>query len=661
MPAPVAPPPPFPPTADTPVTASEPWSPGLGGFLPWLFASGGPPVAPELIGAGDGCNVMLSLHDKSDDEMGFRLYRSEIGGDASPEPLLTLAAGPETGWLPISDVVDHGSIYTYVAEAFDAGGTSGPSATVTVNSFAAGCPAPEPPPLVSLVPTVLTTPQPVESVYCYVSSTGQIWSRFPEIGFLTVGEDGTLDHAGKVADVFTQVDGPEIQTPAENFWDCWGWTAGALIRVGWFSPDEEEGKIPTEMLQLELTGDGGGNPLVTAEGLPVPGGIALGVESIPVVTIPPAQSIVDIAGTVFEDLVGTIDPTVTDLQMLAPRLHYSTETSDCVNRLPGWVKPDFRIALCHPGDDVGPDSGDLGDHPHPYLFWDLADPDNCGDPGNCLDPRTESYLPYTVVDSGYHLYELTLNGEIPVKTFGFGEELFIVPPKGPCETLRVFEVRTFVALDGGFSYESQSPHAITLFAEPCAASVPVEIEVTFTTLSLGDIDDGIGDDDIEIYGTFSAIPTVGTGGSLLYGQPKDLINCLSNESLPAAWNIPGVDKFWSCPQLKENGDTNLGVAPSYFKCKGDHSKKCGQNVQKPGNNTVHVTTEQGNDSILVSVDLWDLDSASAHDPVCQASMWVTKDAGSPWSQMDGGTWFMYQGDNGNASCTVWLTFDVVAP
>lgn len=698
--------PPSPPSGNDPVVPAEAWSPSLGEFLPWVFSSAKAPNAPELIGAVDACNVMLSLHDLSDDEMGFRVYRTDLGGGESTVPLFTLGAGEGIGWLSFQDDADFGSIHTYVAEAFNSGGTSNPSNPVTLNTYDAGCAPAETPPLVMLTPTALTTTLPVTDAYCYVSNTGQIWSRLPAIGFLTVEEDGQIDLAGKVVDLLiqTEMDGG-ISNPAETYWDCWGWAEGALTWLGSFSPDSEaEGTIDPEIVSLDLTGDAPselGSPVM--EGLFPSGGSVLDLELIPVVGLPATGTIGEFAGIDFGDLLNSWLATATDPQMLAPRLHYSTDTSDCVNRLPGSVKPDYRIPMCHPGDNVSTlDPGDVSDHPHAYLFWDLDDPNNCDHAEGCIDPRTESYLPYTVVDSGYRLYELTLNGTALVKTFGYGEELFIVPPKGPCGTLRIFEVRTFVELDRPITYESHSPNAIVLFDEPCAASVPVEIEVTFTTLTLGDVDDddiapgrdGIGDD-VEIYGTFNATPTVGTGGGLKLASAKDDIGCLSNESLIEQ---PGQDPYmwdeWACPLPAQNGEPKASLGGLKLACfpieSGNlksHTYRCGGpktesgtgtyvGLRQFGNNTVHVSTTQGSDSILVSVDIWDVDSESDNDPVCVVSTWISKVPGSNWNTMDGGSWaieygeqnrsewvggawYMAQGDNGNASCTVWYVVDVI--
>jgi hypothetical protein len=692
---PQIPTPPSPPAADEPVVPAKPWSPSLGGFLPWLFSSEDPPKAPALVGAVDACNVMLSLHDLSVDEMGFRVYRTQMGGGESTDPLLTLGAGADTGWLSVSDNVGFGSIHTYVAEAFNSSGTSNPSNPVTLNSLNAGCAPPEPPPLVTLTPTALTTALPVTNAYCYVSNAGLIWSRLPTTGFLTVGEDGKLINLNSELGQ-TTLDG--LAEPATaKFWDCWGWAEGALTWLGSSTPDtEEQGGISPEVvalegsLSLEI-----GSPRV--EGVLGSGSSTLDVEMIPAVTLPPEGKIGEFVGIDFGDLIGALDPTATDPQMLAPRLHYSSNTTDCVNNLPGSVKPDFQIPLCHPGDDVSTlDPGDVGDHPHAYLFWDLEDPNNCDHPSDCVDPRSESYLPYSVVESGYRLYELTLDGTSLVKTFGFGEELFIVPPKGPCGTLRMFEVRTFVKLDQPITYESHSPNAIVLFDEPCSPSVPVEIELTFATLTLNNVDDDDTDtgqdgvnDDIEIYGSFSAVPAVGVGDRLWFGlpyiwaSPLDTYACQSNESIQPLGAPDHQNNFWTCPLPIQDGDHSLVdfkiICPdsSDPKCQGPGLADLGADAGNinSGNNTAYLTTEQGNDSILVSIDIWDLDSDSDDDPVCVVSAWFSKEPGSNWSTMDGGSWgklssgaqgdwvggywYLAQGNNGHASCTVWFHIDVI--
>ena len=638
--------PPSGPAANTPIATASPWTPTLGGFLPWLIGQPPVPSTPELLGSVDGCNVTLQIHDTADDELGFRLYRTHLGEGGQPETTFTLAAHSDQGWLEVLDEIGQGTFYTYTVEAFNAAGVSGLSNPATVSVYAAGCPPPEAPPIVALTPVTLTLQQPAEMAYCYVSRGGEVWARFPKVGFVNPNEEGIFQLDGPGSDLYREVvdaDDPPLANKMIS-WDCWGWAGGQLLQLAKFESAFDLGDIGT----LQLVDNANAAQLALKYG-PFTDPVKLSLENTSFLG--------------YDDILTAVDPTATDPTLLAPRLHYSTNTNDCSNNLPGSVSPDLRIVLCHPGhavDTLNP--GDVSQHPHAYLYWDFDDPDNCGEPGNCVHPINTMFFPYSVADVGFHVYDLHASQTQPVKTLhDLGDRLYIAPLKGPCGRQRAFEVRSFVQIDQPVTYDSLSPYAVTLFYEPCLGSTPVNIEVTFTNVHLSNVDDNdIGSQDVEVYGYFGVSPTSDTNNGLKIGAwGQNHTQCLSSESILDPGELLDAEQaLYACSREMRDGNNTLAahptcVTPTYASCQGATRSGEIKNIK--------ISTEQGDDEILVSILLIDYDESTGDDTVCQGSVWMTKQPDENWSVINNKTWSMYQGDNGSAACTVFWTTEVINP
>lgn len=639
MPPPAPYTPPAPPAPSEPPKPAEVWSPDLSGFLTWLSPPLSAPVTPQLTASVEACKVTLNIHDLSENELGFKLYRTQLGETQNSVPTYTLAPQPGQGWLSFEDNLTQASTYTYVMEAFNGLGSSGPSNPVTIDALASGCPPPEAPPMNSLELISLKTQFPAaEQAYCYISRNGMQWYRFPAVGFLPAGEAGSFELQGKISDLFIEVVGEEEEqsVPPTTYWDCWGWPGGELSQLGVFQVD------------LALTPDG---PKTIKDAA----NLAELVFSFGTLTTKEGDIGLWDLGSDIQDTIAALDPTATDTQLLAPTLHYSTSPADCEANLPGNANPN----TCHP--HIYYFAKDT--HTHPYLYWDLNNKDNCADPGNCTDMDELSYFPYSVSDQGYHLYDLQWSATVPIKTYhGFDEHLYVVHTyKGSCGKLRTFEVRTFVELDQTFTYESSSPAAVQTFAQPCNSLDKVLIKVEFTALDLADVDDGWFDDDIEIYGDFYVTPSYNaTFGNAVHGNMGGWGTAAGVDGC----SLEGIEAYgqpskagWECPLSYGNETvTQFGM------CRTNFSPDLCATSYSPVNQVFHIYTMEGDNQILVSIALFDYDYQSANDPVCVGSVWMTKEPHERWIEaINYRIWHFYQGDNGNASCTAWWRTTVHEP
>ena len=649
----------------------------MGGGLP-AAGSPGPPQSPALTEPVTGCTVTLFIHDMSDNEQGFRVYRWSPGDPGGGTLAFELAAS-DASIISVQDTLAAGSLYTYTAESFNENGALGLSNPVTVDLVGAGCEPPESPPLIGLTPISLTpppgvgvpgegangqgddaadggsvvdgaasfpfdTPQITLQAYCYVSNGGSIWTRYPAVEFLDVDASGRVEPNGQIPNLITLFE--DAPVPAGT-WDCWGWSAEILTQLGVFE-------------------FGGGSP--RSGPIPLSDDVTLGnlnLLTVPLGVFDPEpidlfQGGLDVALSIF-------DPVVVAPDMMAPRLYSSIDTLDCLFHAPDGSLED-GYSFCHPGHkqpkhlnpSLGEDFIPIEDHPHSYLYWDLTDPSNCPAGAGCVDPRDLTFFPHSVLESGVRVYDLHGSDTVPVATLPFSRDGYVVFRKG-CGVTRAFEVRSYVKTSQPLTYESRSPYSFRSFQEPCGAGKDVKMELHFETIELGDVDDGLFAEPIlEVYGSFAANTAEGEGGQLRNGNfiPSDP-SCLTTEG-GTVFDVPlktTPDGVQGCPTPVGGGLHSLQTTKPFWakKCIGsDHHYL---NCQYPGvyyfsHSTVFIDTTQADDAILVSVDLWDHDHASPDDPVCQGSIWITKEAGEPWENYHGTNWSIHQGDNGSASCIV---------
>ncbi len=482
---PQTPSPPSPPSSAEPLGQAISWAPSLGSFVKWIIPNDNPPAAPELVGQVEGCSVRLMIHDLSENELGFSVFRTPDGKSQNPVPTFVLGPHAGQGWFETEDAPMQSGVYSYVVEAFVDQGVSALSNPILVNVNSEDCPPQEDEPTpYYLKLTNFKPPTPAENLYCYVSQGGGVWQRIPAIGFfpasviegfepsqgstqppapesIDLNEGGSSFPVDSFFDVTMDLSltGPGNSKDSDTiYWDCWGWVAGHVSPQGKF-------QVAVDTLQKGMI-------KLNDSALSAEINFELGPLDYLEAFFPPKP---------------TYDP-----QLLAPTIHFSTETSDCTNRLPGTIKPDFKIPMCHPGDYVDiNDPGDLTLHPHAYLFWDLDNKINCGSPGYCVDPSDPSSLDqwgYFVAEAGYNLYDLQVSDLVPAKTFySLNDILYIVPKDESCGDVRTFKIRTFVKLFGSeIIFESKGLGTVLSFVEPCGMinlviATPEVIEIEIIT------------------------------------------------------------------------------------------------------------------------------------------------------------------------------------
>ncbi len=476
---------PSPPSYEEPIGQAEAWAPSWGGFTDWIFDNDHSLEAPDITSQVEGCSVKVLIHDNSNHEVGFSVFRTPEGQTQNPTPTFVLGPHAGMGWFETTDSLAQGGLYSYVVEAFTDQGDSALSNPILVNVNSEDCPPQEDEPTPYYLKLTNFKPQtPAENLYCYVSQGGGVWQRTPAVGFFPASvvegfepsqgstqppapESTDLNEGGSSFPVDSFFDvtmdlsltGPGSSKDSDTiYWDCWGWVAGHVSPQGKF-------QVAVDTLQKGMI-------KLNDSALSAEINFELGPLDYLEAFFPPKP---------------TYDP-----QLLAPTIHFSTETSDCTNRLPGTIKPDFKIPMCHPGDYVDiNDPGDLTLHPHAYLFWDLDNKINCGSPGYCVDPSDPSSLDqwgYFVAEAGYNLYDLQVSDLVPAKTFySLNDILYIVPKDETCGDVRTFKIRTFVKLFGSETvFESKGLGTVLSFVEPCGMinlviATPEVIEIEIIT------------------------------------------------------------------------------------------------------------------------------------------------------------------------------------
>jgi hypothetical protein len=180
---------PLPPSSPSDTDSSAPaemLSPSLTNWL--LGASDDPPQAPQLTAKPAGCGATLSIHDLSQNEDGFIVFRMT---EASPvlTEIATLKGQSAVDWLTYSDE-SSSSTNSYMVRVFN-GSKVADSNIVFVEGDPSDCEQnASAAPLLSINLTSLKSDLGAEMAYCYKSLNGMDWSRWPVTGFFMPGEDG---------------------------------------------------------------------------------------------------------------------------------------------------------------------------------------------------------------------------------------------------------------------------------------------------------------------------------------------------------------------------------------------------------------------------------------------------------------------------------------
>lgn len=587
---------------DTPTNAvpASDWSPNPVQLIASIVNQD-PPMAPIIQAKAGNCAASLSIKVQSDNEQGFRVYRSSVANPGWIQVGL-LAAQSDSEWIAFEDANISGH-YVYYVSAFNANGNSSSNFQyVQVDPSSCG-PSANQFPVYNISFSSLTPKVPVENMYCYKSIGELGLERYPVEGFIPVSNEG-FDLSEEVAKVvLNSGNGDQVNPEAiKVFLHCWGWNGGSLIDLGSLStffdpsgPSENSfdlsqlagalkfsvGSIndfPGNLPKLELTGNGLFQFLDDPDLLD-----SLDLE-FPVYT----SDQMPIIQAWF-----TTDPYVCDAHVEKEAVNFNSVHSYSCAPLPGY--------------NWGPD----GAAPQQYLVWTTLD-------NTCPGMNTKECIPLsTWIDFAAHRgYE----GEWGFQWVfgydgGYSNSWQRTVTRLECEgegsdsirvKMRVWDPINQVAID---SIPSNS--IIYLCGHKIGESV--EMEVTFNAIAFSDLDDGdnvgcVGEgscDDIEVYGRFAAAP----GGWTQAGGTTDIaLKCGNPEQ-----GAPGAGAPY-CLKVFGNAYYSLSGIPMCLwptanqKCSPYHS-------WATLNNTVTVELKD-NQSLTLFSNIFDHDAGSADDKAC---------------------------------------------
>lgn len=215
-------------------------------WLPWVCNPGGSfnfnvaPKAPKLGVQVKGCDVKLVISDRSNNEIGFFIYRADaISHDF--KRIATLDAHGGTTLFGYVDQQMFGHV-TYYISSFNKWGES-PSKYVKVEIENPVCATPDWT-AIGIQNGKLKVKEPVEKVYCYLSVNNGPWTRIPpnQNAFLEPknGEFDMSDYLKKLAPTKA---GDTVKLALQ----CWGWKGNTLVYLG-----ETETTIKKGLVQIDL-------------------------------------------------------------------------------------------------------------------------------------------------------------------------------------------------------------------------------------------------------------------------------------------------------------------------------------------------------------------------------------------------------------------------
>lgn len=239
--------PPAIPQPDDNIGPASSWSPSVGDWVTSLMVEV-KPSAPELIVSAGECEADLQIHDLSDNEEGFAVYR-QTGISPMWVKVATLSSQSELDWITYVDEGIYGAVNYYVT-AFNSKGEV-KSNLVMVSIDPTDCVSENEEIAVGTLGVMLQIPNlKAENVYCYKSTDGIYWDRWPIFGFLIPGGGGygglMVDMAGgeQEDEEGTRIGGPIMQFSLKNiageavspqmdiFMECWGWEGSELEFLG---------------------------------------------------------------------------------------------------------------------------------------------------------------------------------------------------------------------------------------------------------------------------------------------------------------------------------------------------------------------------------------------------------------------------------------------
>ncbi len=629
--------PPLPPPIDIPVPAAK-WKGSPGDWLTNLITTT-PPAAPELTAIPDGCSVKLDIHDLSENEEGFTLYR--LTTDNSDWVLVSnFTSHSGSGWIGYLDENMSGGI-TYYATAFNAKGESS-SNLVMVSIDPQNCPQPKPDHDISILRLKvenLNLDGTAGNIYCYRKLGNGQWSRWPALGFLT--SDGAGNIMPQLVDPLVLSDLADsgsipVSEPLDLKLECWGWEVGKLRSLGSLQEKIDTFKLrgihaAFPGLAFDISPDIRSGLL--REKFPLGGGMN-----------PWLKQLVDPYSVEHLGYVPESD------QM--PYIHawISYDKNECMSHIEGSFEQELN---CYPmpGFNAGPG----GINPQAYLIWEVLDGTCEGAPEKECFPLAwwqkfaERYpdpyqdpVQYRVdtlyIDSNGEAADMGISVDISQSAARVMPDF---PPTGEdaCwNGYKFYQVSLWVNSNLG---DIAGPRS-ELVAAPCPTPLgdEVNIEVTFNQVTISNIDDGVGNYCADnVYGFLAAFPNGQVIPSLKFGwwggaEPSDYGGANGY-----------IDEI--C-----DGTYSLATAP-FSMCLYTDLYSCDPTQSTPyqyGNNKLLIPVKNG-DSLQLKVVMYEFDNASNPDSICTSEVWVGPKTLEQWAATENEPYYLIQPE-GDANCTL---------
>jgi hypothetical protein len=195
----------------------------------------------------DACQVVISWQDTTENELGFRLYRTTLGGRMRPELVTLLRDSPGSeGRLSFVDENPPNGRFFYAVTAYDSSGEywSPPSELITASCRAAGISETR---VLTIEALEMTVRDSYDRLYCYVSLAGSPFERVPHGSSFLELESGIWNIAEHFSGSNKRSVNMHRSIPLEIVAECLGWQGGTLVNLGQFSrshpPEEWDGRL----------------------------------------------------------------------------------------------------------------------------------------------------------------------------------------------------------------------------------------------------------------------------------------------------------------------------------------------------------------------------------------------------------------------------------
>ena len=678
--------PPVGPGADDPTGPASIWSPSVGDWVTSLTAEV-KPAAPGLFVSAGECAAVLEINDLSDNEEGFVVYR-QTPSEPMWTKVATLSANFEWPWFIYVEEGIAGAV-TYYVTAFNNQGES-QSNLVLVNIDPTDCAAENKMAAASTLGVILQIPNiKAELVYCYMSTDGINWARWPQLGFLTPDQEDSSIEGPIMQMMQNDIGGEPVSPLMDLYMECWGWQGEELQHLGKLGA---KGIKPQENGNQNVLGEG-----ITAE-------IVYEINKLPDLGdfYPMGVEIKwtgDFQMNPVQMQMGSLSATSPEI----PRV-YLSQTTDldlCIKHLPPGTQNFIPLLYCQPYPEYN--SSEAGSLPQPYLVWDFDffEPTCVG--GISEECKTYWELLELAEENGGQVGFTIMSLRGGIKTVWNITKpnftAFVVPPL-PCIGGTQFSVRMWYRPgnegvgvsaspgdqiskidEGGLSpaevhYGPYSNWETT----PCNSSgLPTAsliekvqyIDVTFNSMELIDLDDDDTQfgEDVEMYGYFRVkAPSMGHWETEhcffpQFGCDDDGYLAGTRRNLNIAdWEVtveggPGNGGL----QVFQFGLHNLN---SVYLCQSTNYLNCSfeghKTSYKQDNNTIRVFVKEG-DALTFDVYLIDDDELSDNDTVCQVIQSTPHRSLSQWGDVQNEVYTLHSIDQGSGSCNIEVTISAVNP